>query len=369
MTWTFGDFFAGIGLVELALKRPEWELVFANDNDPRKLEMYSANFRTDHYLLRDIFDVQPEEVPPMDLAWASFPCIDLSLAGKRSGLNGGHSSAFWGFYSVLLGMNVRPQALVVENVLGLMTHNKGEGLKQVVAALNEAGYGCDLLVVDAVHFVPQSRPRLFVVGVANPPQTTHPRVPSRVRPESALRFVDENSNLAWTCLGDAELPSRSGDLPDLIEVSADHDWWPDTKARKLLTQMSSRHRAVVDEAAREDSLSWFPVYRRIRPQGCRAEARFDGVAGCLRTGTGGSSRQIVVEVGRGRVKARFMTPREYARLQGVPDSFVLDSRTSRSLLGLGDAVCVPAVRWLADHFLARVLDIEARASASAASLA
>ena len=96
---TFAEFFAGIGLMWLGLERAGWRIAFANDIDPKKLEMYRAAFpdAEEHFLLKDVHALSAEELPTVDLATASFPCTDLSLAGAREGLRGKQSSAFWGF--------------------------------------------------------------------------------------------------------------------------------------------------------------------------------------------------------------------------------------------------------------------------------
>ncbi|MCA3755885.1 MAG: DNA cytosine methyltransferase, partial [Phenylobacterium sp.] len=87
----------------------------------------------------------------------------------------------------------------------------------------------------------------------------------------------------------------------------------------------------------------------------RAEARFDGLAGCLRTPRGGSSRQSVIVVEDGAVRTRLLAPREAARLMGLPESYVLPPRVSAALHVAGDGVCVPAVRWLAEALLEPLL--------------
>src|SRR5581483_652936 len=102
------EFFAGIGLIRLALERAGWRVRFANDIDPWKYEMYRANFGDCDFLLGDVRTIQPRDIPPVRLATASFPCIDLSLAGNRSGLAGRHSSAYWEFHRILEGMKPRP---------------------------------------------------------------------------------------------------------------------------------------------------------------------------------------------------------------------------------------------------------------------
>jgi len=83
-----------------------------------------------------------------------------------------------------------------------------------------------------------------------------------------------------------------------------------------------------------------------------AELRTDGLAGCLRTPRGGSGRQIVVKLGRGEHHVRLMTPRECARVMGVPDSFEINVPTNQALFGFGDAVCVPVIEWILQNHIA-----------------
>ena len=89
----------------------------------------------------------------------------------------------------------------------------------------------------------------------------------------------------------------------------------------------------------------------------RAETRFDGMAGCLRTPKGGSARQIVIVVDKDRLRMRWMSPREYARLQGA-DDFPLVVNTIQNLYGFGDAVCVPVIRWIDKHVLTPVFEAQ-----------
>src|SRR5579872_4905373 len=166
MNRTAAEFFAGIGLVRLALQKAGWNVVFANDIDTKKFEMYAAAFGGGEYIVGDIAALAPAAIPEVGLATASFPCIDVSLAGARAGLGGQHSSVYWHFHRLLHGLGKsRPRFVLLENVVGLLHSAAGEDLRAICSSLNELGYSCDLLLVDAVHFVPQSRPRLFVVGV------------------------------------------------------------------------------------------------------------------------------------------------------------------------------------------------------------
>lgn len=115
----FAEFFAGIGLMRLGLERAGWQIAFANDIDPTKEGIYQNHFNdsVNHFQLGDIHQLKGSQIPNVSLATASFPCTDLSLAGRREGLAGSQSSAFWGFVNVLEDMGERcPPIVLLENV-------------------------------------------------------------------------------------------------------------------------------------------------------------------------------------------------------------------------------------------------------------
>jgi DNA (cytosine-5)-methyltransferase 1 len=358
----FADFFAGIGLAAMGLERAGWRCVFANDSDPRKQAMFAANFDASRYLVKDVHDLRGDQVPEIQLAWASFPCTDLSLAGEREGLNGKESGTLWGFLRVLEEMRrigKAPRLIVLENVVGWLTSHKGADFRAAIAALNVGGYRCDVLVIDAVHFVPQSRPRLFVVGLRGESTSMEPLArwgafePNAIRPKAVVEYMAAHPQLNWGLIPLPTPPSRAQSLGELLEDVPEGSpyWWSQERVTRLLSQMSRRHRLTVEEAMRGKRTKMATVYRRVRPTGAMAEVRGDGIAGCLRTPRGGSSRQIVLFMGHGAIRIRFMTPREYARLQGVSDAYRITVSDGQALFGFGDAVCVPAVEWLARHAL------------------
>ena len=160
------EFFAGIGLVRLALESQGWEVAFANDIDEDKAEMYRHNWpNDDHLVVRDIHKLLPGEIPTCDLYTASFPCNDLSIAGRWEGLSGKESSAFWGLINLLDGVGSRkPPMVLLENVVGFLQSNGGADFEEALLALNKLGYNVDAFILNAVHWVPQSRARLFVVA-------------------------------------------------------------------------------------------------------------------------------------------------------------------------------------------------------------
>lgn len=148
-----------------ALEGAGCSVVFANDIDAVKGAIYEANFGPGEFVLADVATIQAEDVPDVDIATASFPCTDLSLAGGRAGLDGAQSGLLRHFLRILSELGARrPSVVMLENVLGFATSNGGEDLRATLQALNALGYDCDVLVIDARHFVPQSRQRMFIVA-------------------------------------------------------------------------------------------------------------------------------------------------------------------------------------------------------------
>ncbi len=359
---TFAEFFAGIGLMRMGLERQGWTLAFANDIDPLKLQMYQGHFGdvNGHFNLGDVHELSADMVPTVTLATASFPCNDLSLAGARAGLGGKQSSAFWGFIRILTEMgHRRPPLVLIENVPGFLTSRGGSDFKEALKALNGLGYAVDSFILDAVRFVPQSRQRLFVVGTLDSqPKLSGPKAEygffeSDSRPRALADFILTNPDLRWNVRPLPSLPSNNGvalrtileDLPDTAP-----EWWSQERVDYLLNQMSPRHREKAEEMITGDDWSYGTIFRRVRNERSMAELRTDGIAGCLRTPRGGSGRQILLKAGQGKCYARLVTPREAARLMGA-DEYTLEVPVNQALFGFGDAVCVPVISWIAEHYL------------------
>ena len=353
----FAEFFSGIGLIREAIEPLGWDCAFANDISAEKARMYSERFGPEHLLIDDINNLKRSELPAdLDLLTASFPCIDLSLAGNRRGLAGEHSSAVWPFLELAAGLvkeGTPPKALLLENVTGFVTSHGGRDLEEVCLCIGELGYLIDVVVVDAKWFTPQSRPRLFVVAVRTD-LFNHALPPTgeitRLRTGAIRKFQATHRELPLVEFGLPEPPHASNRrLVHVLDRVSEHDqsWWPEDRVRTLLNGMHGRHAARVGELllGKRDGVA--TMYRRVRQGRTVGELRSDTIAGCLRTANGGSSVQFLVDCRSGRPRIRPLTGREYARLQGADDfPIVVGRRQAQS--GFGDAVCVPAVRWLVD---------------------
>lgn len=357
---TCAEYFAGIGLVRLGLESVGWNVVFANDWARTKFEMYSAYFKdaSKHYRVQDIFSICHTDVPNTLLATASFPCIDLSLAGNLNGIRGQYSSAFWGLTQILGNQANKPRLVMLENVMGWLTSNGGQDFRITIQELNRLGYACDVYAIDAAHFVPQSRPRIFVIGMhtshANQNILTLTERSSSLKTRALEKAIAANHDLLWNFLEVPPLPEKvKTGLSCIVENISDNDerWWLEDEVQRHLNMMSPVNLDYLKELQDLPDYSYCTMYRRVRDGKQRAELRKDGIAGCLRTASGGSSRQMLVRVGKGTVRMRLMTPREYARLQGVPDDYPIPPQINQALTGFGDAVCVPVITWIAWHIL------------------
>lgn len=369
------EFFAGMGLVRRALESTGtrnsrlWRTVLANDIDEDKAGLYRAGFADalfDPLRVGDVNGIDPATIPPAELWTASFPCTDLSLAGRGAGIHAGQSGAVWGVLSLLTNVAAdrKPGFVLFENVMGLASSAGGADFNLLVRALNDAGFGVDPIRVDAAHFTAQSRPRLFLLATRLDRaqrmnlRPIDPRTiePSDTRPRRLLDAMRAAPDLLWHHRSLPPLPVRNAGLRSIIEKLPDDDprWWSDDRAAYFRNQIHTNHRAVALKMINNPKPSHATAFRRMRDCGdglgkrSVVELRTDGLAGCLRTPKGGSARQILLEAGAGAFRVRHLTPTECARLQGVSEPLPNGFSDTKLLFALGDAVCVPAVRWALD---------------------
>jgi DNA (cytosine-5)-methyltransferase 1 len=358
--FSFLEFFAGGGMARLGLG-DAWACVFANDVDTLKAAAYRANFGDAHLGLADVWALDGATLPRADLAWASSPCQDLSLAGARAGLGGARSSAFWGFWRQIAALDTAgraPDVIVLENVAGLLSSNHGGDLAAIGQAFATRGYRFGALEIDAAAFLPQSRPRAFVIAARGPIGGLAADGPSDFASAAVVRAhrrLPETLRRRWIWWRLPAPPRRNTTLESVLEPDDVVAWRSDAETERLLGQMAPAHRNRLAESAAQRERTVAAVYRRIRiEQGRRvqrAELRLDGLAGCLRTPGGGSSRQLLVVVEDGTARSRWMTPREGARLMGLPESYRLPPGHTAAWRVIGDGVAAPVVRHLAEHLL------------------
>ncbi len=358
----FYEFFAGGGMARLGLG-DNWQCLFANEWSAAKAASYRANFPPAAELkVDDIWNLSIADLPPgASLAWASFPCQDLSLAGNGAGLDGARSGTLLKFWNLMreLARASRPVPVIaLENVVGALTSNEGRDFQSMAELAAAAGYRFGAFVIDAAEFVPQSRPRLFFVAV-------HDSVPIPAGPEEcsrnprldrAVSALSPRLRKRWIWWTLPSIPANRSQLDDVIEFENPRlNWHTLEQTQRLLAMMSEANALKVRKAQAHRKRIVGTVYKRVREENGlrvqRAEVRFDQISGCLRTPAGGSSRQIILLVEGRSVKSRLLTPREAGRLMGLPEAYRLPERYNDAYHLAGDGVVVPVVRFIADHLL------------------
>ncbi|MGB2678557.1 MAG: DNA cytosine methyltransferase [Candidatus Acidiferrum sp.] len=370
--FTWYEFFAGGGMARLGLG-PQWECIFANEWCEKKAKAYRSFYGdSSELLVRDVRKLAVKDLPGVpDLVWASFPCQDLSLAGSGAGLQGARSGTFtpfWNLVNGLIAQDRKPKIVVLENVVGAITSHGGKDFATLVKTISESGYFVGAAVINAVHFLPQSRPRLFLIAM-----DADEKIPSGLaspvhnkmwHPQSLLGAYlnlprDLKDKWIWWTLPRPHL-SGTPSLSAIIEEDpAGVSWHTPEETRRLISLMSKVNREKLERVQHEGKKKVGTIYKRTRPIGPsskakrvqRAEIRFDDISGCLRTPVGGSSRQIIMVVEGKRIRSRLLSPREAARLMGVPENYPIPERYNDAYHLFGDGVAVPVVAWIERHIL------------------
>ncbi|MEZ2721654.1 DNA cytosine methyltransferase [Paenalcaligenes hominis] len=352
-SWTALEFFAGIGLARAGMESVGIHTLWANDYDVHKKTMYDGQWGEDLLVLADIHTLIADDLPTADVAWSSSPCTDLSLAGKRAGLRGGReSSAFFGFTRLISEMGARkPKVLVLENVIGLASSHDREDLRTAAKEFNALGYKVDAITLDARRFIPQSRPRLFLIGAQDP--IDGGEQDSCLRPDW-LAWLHKDHEVDTFTMPLPKAPDLlSAGLTREIELLSDDDprWWDEERIVKFVESMAPVQRERLDRFVKQTKITARTAYRRTRNGKPVWEMRAEDISGCLRTARGGSSKQAVAVMGNGSLKARWMTGLEYARLMGAGWFHLDNLRDSKIQYGFGDAVAVPVVKWVAQNMI------------------
>jgi DNA (cytosine-5)-methyltransferase 1 len=379
---SFYEFFAGGGMARAGLGKG-WTCLFANDFDAKKGLTYQLNYPEGDVLrVGDVRKIKAAELPgTADLIWGSFPCQDLSLAGGGAGLKGERSGTFYPFWDIVKGLIAEgrgPKLIALENVLGTLTSHDGRDFEAICKTFADAGYRYGALVINAALFVPQSRPRLFLIGVRGDLEVD----PALLSPEPIAPFhtaalqraflrVSKTAQKKMVWWNVPAPPHRNSTFADLIEEHpSDVDWHTDAERDLLIGKMSAVNKAKLEAAKRAGRRMVGGVYKRTRldERGVkvqRAEIRFDDVAGCLRTPAGGSSRQVIVVVDGKRVRSRLISARETARLMGLNESYKLPKNYNEAYHLTGDGVAVHVVRHLAEQLFEPLVGVDEAAQAAA----
>lgn len=291
----FIDLFAGIGGFRLAMESVGGTCVFSSEWDKYAQQTYKANFG--EVSAGDITKIDASDIPPHDVLCAGFPCQAFSIAGNRAGFEDTRGTMF--FEIARIAKYHKPKILFLENVQGLLSHEKGKTFKTIVETLQDLGYAVHHKILRSKDFgVPQLRPRLFIIALANAGMFEYPK----------------SLNIK-TCVG------------DILENEVDSKYFLSDKA---WTSLQSRKRF-------NKSLGKGFGFNLVNKDVVHTNTL------TARYGKDGS--EILVQ--NENNSPRKLTPRECARLQGYPDSFIIPVSDTQAYKQFGNSVTVNVVKAIA----------------------
>lgn len=318
--YTAIDLFAGIGGIRMGFEsKGRVRTIFSSEIDKQAAFTYETNFG--HKPHGDITKIDEKDIPSFDILYGGFPCQAFSIAGKRGGFSDTRGTLFFDVARII--KHHQPKAFLLENVKGLMNHDKGKTLQTILNVLqNDLGYKVYHKLINAAdHGVPQKRQRIYFAG-----------------------FKDHNVD--FTFPENEPLTRFVGDILETEQVSSKY-----YLSEQYLSTLKA-HRA------RHESKGNGFGYEIIA---------HDGIANTLVTGGMGRERNLVIDLGltdftpKTRIKGpintsfiRKMTPREWARLQGFPDSFQIPVADGPAYKQFGNSVCVSVIKKLADNIIAQL---------------
>jgi DNA (cytosine-5)-methyltransferase 1 len=222
MAMTAVSLFAGVGGFDLALERNGVKVVASVEIDKKASEVLAKHF-PDSQLFGDIQEVSGEQLinagfdPRNGIIVGGFPCQDLSIAGKRAGLEGKRSGLFWEIIRLL--DETKAQFFILENVPGLLSSNEGRDMATVIEALVELGYGIAYRVLDAQYFgVPQRRRRVFIVGSLGDNGSTPAKILAIA--ESRSRYLEASKSKREDSATATSNGFREGSFGNFVESQA-----------------------------------------------------------------------------------------------------------------------------------------------------
>ena len=362
--YTLVEFFAGGGLARLGFGNA-WDVVLANDMCAKKAKAYRANFGAADFVGGDVAKLRAADIPFSDVWWASFPCTDHSTAGLQKGFHGVHGSAVFALLKRLQALKRvgrAPGVLAFENVVGFMGGD-GEDFRLLAAQIATCGYRLGGVVVDAEHWLPQGRRRIFLVAVQAdvplPSGLALPKADQRWHPpffRKAVKTWQEQGG-EWTWWTLPEPAPRTTTLADIVEPADTVEWFGQEAEVRLLALLDEPGRARLAEMRAAGHPVIGTMVERTHPVlGERvASIRADTAFTLMATATG-TSRQRLIEVNDQDIRVREYTPRELARLMGVPETYSPPTKLVPAMKVMGDAVAVPAVRHLVCGLIEPLVD-------------
>lgn len=304
----FIDLFCGIGGFRIAFEKLGCECVFSSDNDKWVKETYKSNFGEAPE--DDITKIESSSIPSHDILCAGFPCQPFSTAGYRKGFLDTRGTLFFEIEKIIKAKN--PEVIFLENVKGLVNHDKGKTFEIILSKLEILGYNVHYKILNSKDYgVPQNRERVYIIG-----------------------FKNHDINFRFPEKMDLKL-----NIGNILEKDV-KDHYVSEIAKKNIKNNLKKY------LEKNNISKDFPLFAsEVRPS--RTVFRNDGISPCLtaKMGTGGNNVPILVD------EMRKLTIRECLKIQGFPDSFYLRNNNSQSYKQIGNSVSVPVISLLAKEII------------------
>lgn len=299
------DLFSGIGGIRMGFERAGFETVFGNDFDPYCKVTYNSNFKSVPLTVGDISKIKSDELPKFDVLLAGFPCQSFSIAGYRKGfLDTGRGDLFFEILRIL--RDKKPKAFLLENVKNLQSHDKGKTYKIIYQALYDLGYRMKTSILNSMEYgnVPQNRERIFIAGFKSKKSEAFFKFPQKV---PLIKKIS-----------------------DILEIDVDQKYY--------YSENHPYYQKLINTMTKGKVYQWRRVYIRENKSGVCPTLTAN-------MGTGGHNVPLIMD----KYGIRKLTPRECARLQGFPDSYVLPKTIPDSKLykQIGNSVTVSVVEAVA----------------------
>ena len=305
----FIDLFSGIGGFRIAFESVSATCIFSAEIDKHACETYKNNFNENPFC--DVTNIEASTLPNFDILCAGFPCQPFSLAGKRQGFQETRGTLFFDIERIIKAK--QPKAFILENVKGLVSHDKGRTLRVILETLEKKlNYKVFYQVLNSKDYdVPQNRERIYIIGFKN--HSVEFKFPEKIAQTIDLSHIRE-SHLEGTAI--SELAKSH-----IVTHLKNHKLYEQIKKNPLLLSYEIRK--------------------------SRASFRFDNISPCLtaKMGTGGNNVPIFVN------EMRKFTTRECLRIQGFPESYKITPNTGQSYKQIGNSVSVPVVKLLAEELV------------------
>ena len=340
----FIDLFAGIGGTRLGVESIGGQCIWTSEWDKHSQKSYANNFADDHPLVGDIREAHAEDIPPFDFLVGGFPCQPFSIAGvsKKNSLGNPHgfecqTQGTLFFEVARIIKHHRPSGFILENVKNLLSHRKGETFKVIRQTLEqELGYEVHFRVIDAAHFVPQHRERIFIVGFRDKTKFDFDKLklPKSHHQLSEVLHPEDGSE-------ESEAPFTFGP-----KAKVDDKYVLSDKLWVYLQQYAEKHRA------RGNGFGFGLVGPDDTARTLSARYYKDGSEILIRRGAGKRSRK----------NPRRLTPRECARLMGFPDSWRIPVSDTQAYRQFGNSVVVPVVEAVAKSIKPHLMEVIGKTS-------